>query len=65
MEYDSVDLIPDHTTNISGLLVYAGPKDNNTLYQCRYVTLTIKYMVFLNEDLEMSPMARLTVTNGQ
>ena len=35
MEYNSVNLIPDHATNISGLLVYARLMYNNTIYQCR------------------------------
>ena len=67
-EYDSVDLIPDHTTNISGLLVYALPKYNNTMYQCRYmyVTLTIiADIVLVDKSIETSPEARLTVTNSK
>ena len=60
-EYVSVDLIPNHTTNISGLLVYAHPEYNNMLYQCRYVTIAIKDDVFLDKDIETSPVARLTV----
>ena len=64
-EYISVDLIPDHTTNISGLLVYARPEYNNTLYQCRFVTVTIKDAVFLDKDTVTSPTARLTVKKGQ
>ena len=64
-EYVSVDLIPDHTTNISGLLVYVRPEYNNTLYQCKFVKLTIMDVVFLDKNIQKSPTARLTVTQGQ
>ena len=64
-EYNAVDLIPDHTTNISGLLVYALPKYNNTLYQCKYVTVTIGDKESVGKNVETSPTARLTVTKGQ
>ena len=64
-EYDSLHLILDHTTNTSGLLVYARPKYNNTIYQCRYVTVILQDTTFVDKNVETSPQARLTVTNGQ
>ena len=64
-EYDSVDLIPDHTTNVSGLLVYALPKYNKTFYKCRYVTVTITNIMFVDKKILTSPEARLSITKGQ
>ena len=64
-EYDSVDLIPDHTTNISGLLVYTRPNYNNTIYQCRFVAVAITNILFLDKLILTSPEARLMVLEGQ
>ena len=64
-EYFSVDLIPDHTTNITGLIVYACLKYNNTLYECKYVELTLTDEVSLDKYILTSPSATLTVTEGK
>ena len=64
-EYVSVDLIPDHAANLTGLQVYARPEYNNTNYQCRFVTVTINLQVFIEKDVETSPTAELTVRKGR
>ena len=60
------ELIPDHTTNISGLIVFARPEYNNTIYQCRFITLFINEIGLMELDIITSLDAVLVVIeNGK
>ena len=61
-QYNPSELIPDHTTNLSGLIVFARPEYNNTTYRCRFIQLSVSDFGFLDEDITTSPQAVLTVT---
>ena len=60
-EYLSINLIPDHVTNISGLIVHARPEYNNTEYQCRFVDVSFDQFGFIDKDVLTSPPAVLTI----
>ena len=60
-QYYPIELIADHTTNISGLLVYARPEYNSTIYRCRFIEISIDDFGFVNQDEITSPPAVLTV----
>ena len=51
-EYLSSNQIPDHDTNISGLIVYARPEYNYTVYQCRFVDVSVDEFGFINVDVQ-------------
>ena len=57
------ELIPDHATNISGLVVFARPEYNNTIYRCRFINMTFDELGFLDEDEITTPPAVLIVIN--
>ena len=60
-EYLSSNLIPDHVTNLSGLIVHARPEYNNTGYQCRFVDVSVNEFGFIDKETETSPKAVLTI----
>ena len=60
-EYQPLNLPPDHSTNLSGLLVFARPEYNNTIYRCRFIQLDFNLFGFLDVDISTSPPARLSV----
>ena len=62
IQYYSNELIADHRTNLSGLLVYARPQYNNWKYQCRFLAVSIGPFAFIDQDVLTSPVAVLTVT---
>ena len=61
-EYFSSNLIEDHTTNVSGLLVHARPEYNNTVYQCRFVDFSVTQFGFFDIATATSPQAMRTIS---
>ena len=62
IQYYSNQLIPDHTTNISGLLVYARTDYNQWIYQCRFLNISVTDFGFIDREILTSPAVVLTVT---
>ena len=62
VQYYANELIPDHRTNLSGLLVYARPEYDQWNYECRFLNISITIFGFVDRDIQTSPTAVLTVT---